>query len=382
MEIENSLKMGALVAASILTDPLCKVRECFYSFYVLSETCKNTVQKVMRIVLLTLGILFYSLIAPITAPIGVILRGAVALFESKPYIFLQREDIGKQIGKDRKISVVSHNQCYMPAGYSITDGQVTPPSDRSRMDANVAKIKQLNPDIICLYEVPDICDANYLSSQYDEYPYIIPVAGVRAIGPSSMMYVASKYQIVKNSILFEPFLKGTELTGRARFSEKGYLSFKIETGEKSDLLTVISTHLQHSEIPQQPTKEETCSRALQMKKIAFHVKQIVGNGGSVLFVGDLNQEETELHTSLKNCNIDWRRDESVVGKPTWGGDSWCAKLTSKPASPSQVLDYALAVGKISSISTKIIDCGFSGLKFNPKATSDHELLFTTIELNS
>jgi|GEM_PF-872170 len=386
---ETTAKISALKLASHLTDPICKVREYFYTFSILNETCKTTAEKVSKVLFLTLGMIACTLLTPWTAPMGAAIRGLVANLESKPYIYLEKSQHGKVLPLDKKITIVSHNQCYMPAGYSITDGQLTPSSDRTRMDANIQAVKKLNPDIVCLYEVPDICDASYISSQLSEYPFIIPVAGVRTIGPSSMMYVASKYKIVKDSIEFVPFEKGTELTGRARFSEKGFLSFDIQSGdERTPFASVISTHLQHSEIPANPTKGKTLdtneqmSRAMQMSKIAKKIEEKVNQGRGVIFTGDLNQEEEELAaflTSLTTKQIDWlRRDPSVQGKATWGGDKWCADLVGKESSGPLVLDYTFIAGKAKEISTQIIETGYSGLEFRSKATSDHALLFSEI----
>src|SRR5690606_12807095 len=146
-----------LTIASYLTEPICKVREYFYTLPILNETCRTTAQKVARAASLVLGIVFFSLLTPVTAPIGILLRGMVAKLESKPYIYLERPGGGKQLPENRQITLVSHNVCYMPAGYCITDGGVTPASDRERVHANLQKIKELDPDIVCLYEVPDIC---------------------------------------------------------------------------------------------------------------------------------------------------------------------------------------------------------------------------------
>ncbi len=373
-------KINALKVASYLTEPICKVREYFYTFYILNETCKTTAQKVMKATFLALGIVAFTLLTPCTAPIGAALRGIVITLESKSYIYVEKAKKGKKLPEDKKITLVSHNQCYMPAGYSITDGQVMPASGKERMNSNVQMIKELNPDIACLYEVPDICDACYLSSLLSEYPFIIPIAGVRAIGPSSMMYIASKYEIVGSSIEFVPFMKGTELTGRAQFSEKGFLSFDIKSqGEKTPFATVISTHLQHSEIPAKPEDREKIARTMQMNKIAKQIQKKVAQGHNVIFTGDLNQEEEELNTFLDRHQINWlRRDASVQGKTTWGGDQWCAELMSKLSSGSLVLDYTFIAGKATAISTRVIETGYSGLEFRPEATSDHDLLFSTI----
>lgn len=371
--LQTQCKIIALKAASYLTDPICKVREYYYSFHILNKTCKNLTQKIMTIVLLTLGIIAFALLTPFTAPVGAALRGVVAAVESKPFVHLQNGKKGKELPQDRKITIVSHNECYMPAGYSITDGQVTPPSDRKRIDANIAKIIELNPDVICLYEVPDICDAFYLTSKLTEYPFVIPVAGVRMIGPSSMMYVASKYEIVPDSIEFIPFLKGTELNGRAAFSEKGFLSFDLRSRGRR-VASVISTHLQHSEVPAKPVGDDRLARRAQMTKIVKQIQKKVDDGRNVIFTGDLNQTEDELYAN------EWglRRDESVRGQPTWDGDAWCKKLMGELSSGPQVLDYTFIAGKSAAISTKIIQTGYSGLQFRPEATSDHCLLYSTI----
>jgi hypothetical protein len=378
----TAVKIAALKLASYLTDPICKVREYFYTFYILNKTCKSTAQKAIKVFLLTLGIVVCSILTPFTTPIGALVRGIVTTVETKPYIYLKREGKGKILPADKKITLVSHNQCYMPAGYSITDGQVTPASDRARMNANIAKIKKLNPDIVCLYEVPDICDAEYISSELPEYPFLIPVVGVSAVGAPSMMYIASKYEIAKDSIQFTPYAKGTELTGRAQYSEKGILSFDITSqGSKTPFATIVSTHLQHSEIPAQPTKEDKKSRAAQMHKIIKLIQEKIKRNGSVIFTGDLNLDETELNAFLDHHRISWlKRDSSVQGQPTWGGDTWCAHLMGKPASGPLVLDYTMVAGKTAAISTQIIGTGYSGPTFKPEATSDHSLLFSTITL--
>ena len=228
--------------------------------------------------------------------------------------------------------------------------------------------------------MPDVCDACYLSSQLPDYPFVISVAGVRAIGPSSMMYIASKYQIVEDSIEFVPFIKGVEVTGRAQFSEKGFLSFDIKNPEENaPFATLVSTHLQHSEVPAQPEKEDQASRTLQMKKIAEQIEKKVQQDLNVIFTGDLNQEETEMQSFLDRYRIDWlRRDPTVQGHPTWGGDQWCARLMNKPSSGPLVLDYTFIAGKTKAIFIRIIETGYSGTEFRADAMSDHSLLFSTI----
>ena len=107
----------------------------------------------------------------------------------------------------------------------------------------------------------------------------------------------------------------------------------------------------------------------------------IDQGYNVIFTGDLNQDEEELNTFLNKNQIKWfRRDASIRGKPTWGGDEWCAKLMGKPISPSQVLDYTFIAGKAKNISTKIMDSGYFGSEFRSDAISDHNLLFSTVSI--
>lgn len=383
--LPNHHKMDVLKIASYLTEPICKVREYYYSLNTLSTTCEDGMQKVAYAAYFILGIGVFALLAPITALCGIALRGLVAAFEANPFVYQKGASRGKSLPQDRTITVVSHNSCYTPAGYAMTDGGVTPSSDSVRMNRNTCQAKQLRPDIIALYEVTDVCDAGYISSKLPDYPFVIPVAGVRAIGPSSMLYIASKYEIVEDSIQFTPFLKGIEVTGRAAYSEKGFLSFDIDHhSADAPPVHIVSTHLQHSEIPARPQQDEEldepAARAAQMHKIALHIEKKVAQGYAVIFVGDLNQEESEIDAFFSEHDIHWLRDETIRGRPTWGGDAWCAALMGKPSSGPLVLDYAFAAGKAAEIRTEIIGTGYDSNEFRQEAGSDHDVLCSRIVL--
>lgn len=206
-DLEMKIKHLALKIASYALDPVCKIREHFYSLYIVSYKAKTTTKKVILVVSIVFWMSANVIIAPLTAPIGLAIKTFVKSTQSYPYLFVKQNGEGKNLPETQKISVLSYNVCFMPGGYSISDGQVMPSSDRIRMEENLKKIEELDPDVVCLYEVPDICDADYLSHPLSAYPYLIPVAGIKAIGPSSMMYVASKYEIPKDSICFDPFIK-------------------------------------------------------------------------------------------------------------------------------------------------------------------------------
>lgn len=100
----TTAKIIALKIASYLTDPICKVREYFYSFYILDKICDSTCQKIMKSGLLALGMISFSLLTPFTAPIGVAIRGMVAFCVTDPYnfIYLERGGQGKVLPEDKK----------------------------------------------------------------------------------------------------------------------------------------------------------------------------------------------------------------------------------------------------------------------------------------
>lgn len=374
---ETSSKIAALTLASYLTDPVCKVREYFCNFYILDKICHSLSEKVARVAFLVFGMAVCALLTPLTAPAGLAIRGLVASLQTKPFIYWENGRPGKALPITRQLTVFAQNQCEMPAGYSITDGQVTPSSDPERMQANIEKIRQQNCDIANIYEICDIRDALYYASQLPEYPYVICGAGVRALGPSSMMLVLSKYQPVETSIEFIPFEKDVELTGRAKWSGKGFLSFDIKgAGETAPFASIVSTHLQHSEIPASATPDDVRSRALQMRKIARKVDEKVRAHLNVIITGDFNAEEKELEVPP-----DWRRDESIRGRPTWGGDGWCASLEGKQASGPLVLDYAFIAGKTLSIVTQIEETGYRENEFIVWATSDHYALINKLVID-
>ncbi len=375
-----SCQLVILQLASLLTDPICKVREHVYLMKLVPLS--NASEKIKKVAYFVLGLTMaaYAVIAPIAAPIGALLRKIASLFSSTIYTH-ERGPLAKKVIPGPSITLVSYNVCYMPGGYAVSDGGVPPPSFNNRkriMENNELIHDILKPDIVCLQEVPDIADAQFISSQFSDYPFIIPVAGIKAIGPSSMMYVASKCEIVAHSIEFTPFVKGTEVTGRAASSEKGFLSFDL----KDTHVSIICTHLQHSEIPAKAEPMDITSRKLQMLKIAEKIQEKRNEGKIVIFTGDLNQEEKELYDTLEQEifeNLKLQRDPLVENIPTWGGDAWCAKLEGKEPSPSLVLAYTFAAGA-KKITTAVIDVGFKGDEFRFHALSDHKPIYSTVVL--
>lgn len=418
----SSCQHFLLRAGSYLTDPVCKMREHFYLPYIYQELYPDRSKRLKKHAYSLLMVAVCGAIAPFTAPLGALARKIASLFGPTLYIHHSHR---QKIVPDGKPTAMSYNVCNMPGGYAETDGGLKPPSydDHDRIRRNTDFINNVwQPGIACLQEVPDIRDADRISEGLNEYPFTISASGIKAIGPSSMMYVASKYEIVAESISFTPFVKDSlitriitwagsiqnylfhhpiafflsprrswseigelvqanlpqiELTGRAASSEKGFLSFDL----KDKNVTVICTHLQHSERPEAPTEDDINSRRLQMLKIARKIEAERARGRIVIFLGDLNQAESELQETLNTPEfqrLGLKRSPNVCEQSTWGGDAWCARLRGEEPSKELVLDYIFVAG--AEIETQIYDVGFNGTRFDPNALSDHKPLLSKVTL--
>lgn len=385
-------KIATLKLASYLTDPICNVRDYAYTFYKAEDLFQGDAKIVIwaKKFFLILGIALYAPLAPFTAPLGVALRSLVRLVQDKPFIYLEADpQKGKQLPLSLECTAYQQNVCLMKGGYNITDGQVS--SSSERIDPIIKDILEEDQDVVCLSEVPDIVDADYLSKKIrHKYPFIIPIAGVRGIGPSSMLYIASKYEIVKESIEFAPFPKEC-MSGRASKSEKGVLSFDLKSqGQDKAFIRVFSTHLQHSEESAFPQEEEVAAREAQMQFIMTKINAVKDK--AVLFLGDLNLSDEPLDVEKDKKvvrqnnefeNASWSnrfiRNVTNLLEKTWGGDSWCTRFMDKRASKPLTLDYALLYkGSAHSITTKVQPSTYDGSKFVRSARSDHKALLTRV----
>lgn len=428
---KKDFQIAGLKLASILTDPICKTRESYYSLYTVGELYENWQSQALAICHLAASLLISAFLAQPGAALGALCRKLVILSCPEAYIYEERGE-GIELPENNKLTLLSGNVCLMPGGFAETDGSVTPHTENNneRIDRNIKKINKLNPDVACLYEVPDIRDGAYISNRLSkEYVSFIPVAGPRTIGPNSMMYVASKYHIKKESIQFTPFIKDDEVKGRAASSEKGFLSFELDFKKDQKRAFVISSHLQHSEVPEKSEPYEVECRQKQIAAIMKRVAEIekIAPHSTIILTGDLNQTEKELldpnqgidlypakprllqwlkvfknapllnriyafakerlpyekvlkdNQSTANAELlqKFHRAESALGRPTWGGEKWGADLMGKKASNPLTLDYTF-VSNGSEIETQIISAKFDREKFSRKARSDHDMLFSTI----
>lgn len=366
----TKVKAATFLLGSYLTEPFCKSQE-LYRRIAIVEALNPKASKVANLgrkFFLILGVLGWGALGLLTTLPGIILRGCAASIEKDPYIETKGKTSPKVFPEDRQISLLSWNVCCVGAGYPITDGGVTP--REFRYDEIIAKIVATNADVNCLYEVFDVVTGQYFAEELEKhgYTHFYYNIGPRAVGVSSAMFVASKYEIGDPE--FTAFPKST-LVGRTKNSEKGVFAFSV-LDDKKPVVRILSTHPQHSEEPAFPTKAEIKGRASQMQIIQGIADKILDV--PVVITGDFNMDDAELE-SLESFK-DFSHGDLQLDKKTWGGDQWCAKLMNKRVSDEENLDHILGKG-VELVTRIAFDTGYDDKVFKKTAISDHEPLLAT-----
>lgn len=378
-EMEESL----LNLASYLTDPICKVREYAYRAYTERDLNPRDyrVANLARGCFYALAAFVFGIIALFTTLPGGLLRGAVTHFQKRPYI--EEKGVGKVMG-EREFTLLSWNLCCVAGGYTITDGGVTPWEDR--IGAIIQRVIEADPDVNCFYEVFDARAAKILKQGLKErgYTYFYTNIGAQALGTSSGIMVASKYEIQNPE--FTPF-PIESLVERTKWCAKGVFGFDL-CNRGDPFARVFATHLQHSEIPEfviekadseevQRRAKEVAARQEQMRIVISKIRDVANK--CILITGDLNMDDNEYGQS------DWQPmfiRGNRFGSKTWNGDGFCAKLMGKRISGPLNLDHTMALmGTVRQIETTLVHTGYDSAYYSKDALSDHEGLFTRIKLN-
>lgn len=357
--------------ASYLTEPVCKSRECYYSLYA-TDPDVDMITALAEKIVLVVGLLGWSALSVFSTLPGIALRGGLSWVQGDTYIHDQKDGPAKALPENRTFSMLSWNVCAVSGGYSITDGGVVPWDQR--LDRIEKKIIEQDADVVCLYEIFDAKAGFNLSPALRNagYKHVSFNFGARAVGASSGIMIASKYEI--EDLTFTPFPVDS-LVGRTKNCTKGVVGFDlVSNGQK--FASVFATHLQHSEEPMFPTVEEVQARQMQMEIIADKVNQVAGR--TVLVTGDLNLDDNEYQGSSWNAQFD-KGDISECTSPSWGGDEFCAKLMDKPVSGPLNLDHTMAkVGSVTALETKFVETGYDPTVYSPSALSDHKGLFSRV----
>ena len=367
------VKKTVFLVGSYLTEPFCKSHELYRRISIVEalHPKASKVANLGRKFFLLLCAFGFGVIGLLTTLPGIILRGVAASIEEKPFIEVKGKSAPKTLPEDRQLSLLSWNVCCVGAGYPITDGGVTP--RKFRYKEIISKIVSTNADVNCLYEVFDVVTGEYFKKELEKkgYTHFYYNIGPRAIGVSSALFVASKYEIGDPE--FTAFPKNT-LVGRTKNSEKGVFAFSV-LDNKNPVVRILSTHPQHSEEPDFPSDAEITGREKQMQIIKKIADKIIDM--PIIITGDFNMDDPELNAL--NCFQDFDPGDLELDKKTWGGDSWCAQLVNKRESNGENLDHILG-NRVNLVTKFAFDTGYDDKKFKINAISDHEPLLATFSV--
>ncbi len=399
---------AAFLTASALTDPICKGHELFRRIQVVGALHPESyaVTNLARKCALFMQLVGFALLAVLTTLPGILVRGAAASWQKQPFLYTQGKEPSKPLDSDRSFTLLSWNVCCVAGGYAISNGGVMP--WRFRIEAIVDKILKQNADVVCLYETFDTAAAHAIAERLkakNGYAHCYFNIGPQAVGVSSGILVASKYQVLNPQ--FTPFPKET-LIGRTKAAAKGVFEFDVAS-EGVAFARIYATHLQHSEKRFSSTAEEAAvarnaverevdARNKQMNLIVGKVNAIAASTKALIITGDLNLNDAEYKAStwkegftrgppellaLEGPGYSQGFLSTTSPSYTWGGDHFCAtEVAGDPPSEPQNLDHILAKKKsVASIVTYLIPTGYDQMKFCLASTSDHELLLTTTYLH-
>lgn len=362
--------------ASRLTDPVCKAHEFWCRIYLVDALEQNRlrVTRVAKKFLLLLGVAICTFAAIFTTLPGLFLRYLASRLQNKPYLHLHTETKGKMLASDRSFTCLFWNICGLCAGYSIFEGGGVSPW-HYRIDGIVDKIVQKNADVNCLYEVFDFKFATLICDKLKDrgYCHFYFNIGPRAVGLCSGIMVASKFAISNPE--FVPFPAST-LVGNTTFVSKGVFAFDLQSAGKR-FIRMFATHLQHSKVPEKPSKEEVVARRRQMELIISKIKEVQDR--KAVLGGDLNLDSEEYQRSF--WSFIFRKNDDFRGAMTWDGEEFSTRFLGRPPSLPRNLDHVMILKSgLRKLRTTLLETGFNPFSYNEKALSDHKGLMSEISI--
>lgn len=372
--VQDKVTTAAFQAAAYLTDPVCKAHELYRRLHVVDalHPAAYRVSNFVRKIFLCAAMIVCAAAAMVTTVPGIALRGAAAYLQKQPFLYVKGEAEDKQLSADGTFSLLSWNICCVGAGYSITDGGVTPWT--FRIDSICDKIVEKDADVNCLYETFDTHSAFYLCEKLKKkgYSHFYFNIGPKAVGVSSGIFIASKFAIDMPEFTLFPL---DSLVGRTKNAAKGVFAFDLQSKGKN-FARLHATHLQHSEECSCSTEEEVTARRKQMDIVVNKIDRV--RGKCVVLTGDLNLDDHEYNASTWKDRFqkgDLYRDPDR----TWGGNAFCARIAGYRVSQGLNLDHTMVVaGTARSIQTSLVKTGFDPEKYQREALSDHAGLFSKI----
>lgn len=362
--------------ASYLSDPALNIRDHYFSIKIVDKlhATESNAHRVGRKILLGLQLCGNALLSTVTTLFGIAIRSAISNVEKEPFLHFKGDLPEKTLPGNRKFTHLNWNICATPGGFAITDGGLVPWAER--IDRIAQAIIDQNADVVSLFEVFDLHAGFYLYKKLKpHYSHLYFNIGAHAIGPNSGSFFASKYKVQDAS--FTPYEKKS-LVWTTKFAEKGFFHANL-VSDNNVFASLYETHLQHSNVPSDPTEAEVKGRKKQMK--ALRIATDKDPNKCVVIAGDLNMDDAELQ-ALKISQKFTKGDREA--KKSWGGDKFCVELAypERNVSGERNLDHTMVrIGK-TSIKTTLTETHFNAESINTKALSDHKGLISTIEVNN
>ena len=171
LRINDQLAHFLWMAASHLTDPVCRAHEYWRRTFVVQSECPQAHQvvKYAKKAFLYLGIYGWGNVAVFTTAPAFLLRYIARRLQTEPFMAQHAPTAHKVLAENGAFTIFSWNICAPGGGYASSDGGVAP--CRDRLDAVVDKVLEKNTDISCLFEVFDIKAAAYNAVRQLEHWY-------------------------------------------------------------------------------------------------------------------------------------------------------------------------------------------------------------------
>jgi hypothetical protein len=270
--------------------------------------------------------------------------------QGAPFAYLQGNSGSKVLqGTKKELSFLSANLCMMPEANSMIYGGVLPWP--ARVDAIAEELKRLDPDLLFLQEVYDVCALFELQKRLPSYAHFYGNAPLRLCGFShaslystSGLAIISKFEL--ENVRFERYsafadekTPGFERHGFFGFDRNyGIFHCDVKNG-KETLAHLATTHENpfYADLREKQTRQivESFAREAQQHP---EVPSII--------CGDLNIERGDMGEGGERLIKEHFADHYAGGGPTWDdfGNFWFYKWHQHPeryVNPKAILSWTV-----------------------------------------
>ncbi|MFI5334889.1 MAG: hypothetical protein ACHQT8_07005 [Chlamydiales bacterium] len=322
----------------------------------------------------------YATLGMISYVPALALRIVMACVSREPFIHASGGEAEARLRAGRVVKIDMQNIACVAGGFVYTDAGLLPWQERIPKIAD--QILKCDSDVCIRLETFDTGSAFYLRDRlHGRYAHFyFNIGGVKVLGPSSGIFVASKFAICDPE--FTQFTSDMKVE-RTRFVALGVFGFTLMS-DQTPFMRVFVTHLQPSQETSFPTSSEKACREKEMRLIGNKIDQV--KGMPVIFAGDMNMDRLVFNTTygkrFEQGVLLWHEiDHAKKTLKTWGGDALSAMVSGHRISMEHDLDFIAAVkGSVKQLRTALAPTDFKASQLTT-ASSDHAGLVSTIKLH-